>query len=419
MDLASYSPRQLFLLKLSYLGFLLCMIGLPVSPALLSIGSVTLILPAFAMVGVREQLKRFWADKPAFLLSMVFVVHALSFFWTEDKANWLDMVRIKAPLFFTLYSLTVIGPFPRKWVRAGLMLLMVGTFITGTGTVIDYLLHKDQIDLEIQVSKPIKLLFDINHIYFSMIMAVSVFVGIWLYRQKEVLLHRLEGHAMLALALAHVVFLHILTARTGLVAFYAGVFVIGMAYVFLRKKYLLGILLLIGMAGVPVLGYYTVPSLHHRMDNTVEDVNIYFSGGDPNYLSIGTRFESWRSAINIYRDNPLLGVGMADLEPAMYKQYIADGSALCDNNYVLPHNQVIQFMAGFGTLGLLILVAGWFSPFFYRSDTTWLFWAIWVTFSVGMMGESMLERQIGLMLLVLMWMVTRWEPRYPSIEAKQ
>ena len=409
MENVQANSWTLWMERLGLFGFLLCMLGLPISPALLSIGTVAMIVPALASRPPMEQFKRFYKDKAAFFLSLIFVVQVLSFFWTDNTEQFVEHLRIKAPLFFGLYALTVIGPFDKKWLRIGLALFILAAFITGTATMVDYFMHKQQYDLEIEVSKPLPIFFDINHIYFSLLLAFSVFGSFWMFRKREHFFVPAERYLWLALSIAQFAYLHVLTARTGLLGFYAAAFVLFIFYIFQRKKYLIGALILAGFVAAPFLGYKYVPSLQYRVDNTIWDLERYFAGGDPNYLSLGMRFESWKAAWGLFKSNPVGGVAMADLNEEMWDQYIRDGSLLCDNNYILPHNEFIQIAAGLGLLGLLSFGLGWFYPLFQGIKRQgWLFWAFWIVFGFGMLGESVAERQIGVMCIVVMWMTTRW-----------
>lgn len=411
MSTAPTNKRFARLQQICYAGFLLCMCSMPTSAAGLSIGTVVMILPAFASMPLGEQLKRFWGDKPAFFLSLILLLHTISILWTTDTEGWLGQMRIKLPLFFGLYSLAVMGPFSLKWIRIGLLLFLGATFVTGSATVVDYIIHKEQIEMQIQVSKPVHLVFDINHIYYSILLAFSIFAGIWLRTFKQPIWHKSERWVITILVLAHILIIHILTARTGLLAFYVAALVLGIWYLAKQKKYLLAILLVAGIVSLPVVGYFTVSSLKLRIDNTYTDLDQYFRGYDPNYLSIGTRFESWKTAAHLWQEAPVLGVGMADLQSEMWLQYFEDGSALCEENYVLPHNQFIQNLAGLGLLGFLVFAFAWVYPVLRRPrEKAWLFYALWLIVGFGMMGESMMERQLGLMLLVTMWMATRWIP---------
>ena len=390
-------------------GFLLCMASLPISAAGLSIGTVVLVASAFFAKGFREQLRCFAADQPAMLLGLFLVGHLLSIFWTEDWELWVKQCRIRLPLLLAMFALTVHGPFPKKILRWGLFVLLLSAFVSGTATAIDYFLHKEQMDLQISVSKPLKIYFDINHIYFSILLAFSIFGGIWLWLENRSRTWRGERLVLAVLILGNFFFLHLLTARTGLVAFYLACFSVGLVWLLWSKKYLFSLLLVVGLGGSPFLAYHFIPSLQHRIDNTLVDLQVYQNGGDPNFRSLATRLESWEAAWHIFQDHPWTGVGSADLRKEMAIQYQEGGSQLCQKNFILPHSQFLITLAGQGAfMGIWLLVA-WFWPVLRKPmEKSWLFFAFWVIYSFGMLGESLMDRQIGVMFLVICFMLTRW-----------
>ncbi|HHG84900.1 MAG TPA: O-antigen ligase family protein [Bacteroidetes bacterium] len=397
------NPRETWARRLTFLGLMLCMAGLVTSPALLSIGTITMILPAFAALPLREQLRRFFWNKPFLLISLILIVQILSALWTREEqvGAWLEQVKVKLPLLFGLYSVAVMGPFSRKEIRLALIVLLLSVVFIGAGTLVDYILHKEEIDHRIQISKEVQVWLGINHIYFSIISGFSVIAGVWLAQFRQPLRWKFERPVIIGLSLFVFVLMHVLTTRTGLVGLYLTGGLIGFVYVLYQKKYLIGLLAFLFVGSLPVVGYHSVPSFQHRIDNTWMDVSRYFSGKDPNYLSIGTRLESWKTAVNIFRKQPLLGVAMADIKADMTDQYVADKTLLCPENFILPHNQFLRYLAGFGLLGTLPFLIGWFwLPLWKKVPKDWIFWAFWLTFSLAMMGESTLERQVGIMFMV-------------------
>jgi O-antigen ligase len=102
----------------------------------------------------------------------------------------------------------------------------------------------------------------------------------------------------------------------------------------------------------------------------------------------------------------LIGVAMADLQADMTDQYVADKTQLCPENFIKPHNQFIQYLAGLGLLGFVAIVLAWFYPALskkWKKGT--LFWAFWLTYTLAMMGESVMERQVGVCFLVPCFMM--------------
>lgn len=393
----------------SFVGVMVAFGGMTMSPAILSIGIGAMIMPAFIAFPLKVQLRRFWTHKPALFLSLLFFVHLLSGIWTRDTAApiYLDLIKIKAPLFLSAYALAVLGPFPLRWIRLVLMLLLVTTFLTALGTVIDFAINREAINEAIQSSKEIKVWTGINHIYFSILCGFATLSTIWLVRFKVPALFRGEKILIAVLGSANFLFMHIMTTRTGLVGMYITLFVLGVIWVIQEKRYFLGVVAAIFLVMMPLVGYYSIGSFQRRLDNSIVDVTRYFSGKDPNYLSIGTRIESWKAAVHIFQDNPLKGVGMADMKEAMTAQYIKDESRLCPENFIPVHNQFLLNMAGYGVLGFVAFGLGWFYPLFQRRiPRSWLFWGFWILATASMMGESILERQVGINFVTVVFMLS-------------
>lgn len=402
--------REPIIRKVAFAAVLMIMAGSVTSPALLSIGIVLVMLCGLVLMPFKEQIRRFWANKPAVLMSTLFFMQLISGIWTREMNldAWLEEIKIKAPLFLGMYGFAVVGPFSIKQVRIALGLLIIATTLVATVTVVDYLIDPFEIEERIQVSKEMKVWLDTNnHIYFSIVAAFSILGAIWSIMQKGVFLFKYEKWVIGLLAWICFVDMHIMTTRTGLAGLYITIFLMGLFYLIQHRKFLIAISLTLFLISMPVIGYYSVKSFQYRIDNTLFDVKEYFEGSDPNYLSIGTRIESWKTAIHLWQLHPIIGVGMADLHSDMTDQYVRDQTRLCPENFVQPHNQFFQNLAGWGVIGFILLVIAWFYPVFAKSwPKGYLFWAFWLTFSLAMMGESTMERQVGVCFMVTVYMLS-------------
>jgi O-antigen ligase len=402
-------PRENILRRICYAGVLLCMAGMVTSPALLSIGIIVIMASGLLLWPFKTQIRRFWAHKPAVLMSMLVLLELIAGFWTREAAVnlWLEDLTIKAPLLLGMYSLAVLGPFSVKQVRIALAVLLLGTFVVGSGTVLDYIINAEEINHRIQISKEVQVWLGCPHIYFSIVMSFAILGGIWSSMQKETLAFRGDRYILGLIALISFAEMHVLTTRTGLVCLYLTVLTLGLLILLRRRKFLLAFVLVFALGSVPVVGFYTLDSFKHRIENTYMDLTEYFNGKDPNYLSIGTRFESWKTAVNLWRSHPLIGVSKADLDADMTDQYVVDKTKLCPENFQQPHNQFLENLAGLGLVGLLVLCLAWFYPVLSKAwPKDLIFWAFWLNYSFAMMGESTLERQVGVGFLVPVFMLT-------------
>ncbi len=408
-EVLSLQKNERFLHHLSYGGIIVCMAGLVTSPALLSLGVVLIMLAGLALLPLREQWRRFVAHKPAIFFSILVLLQLFSGLWTRDVSlhGWLEELKIKAPLFLGMYGLAVLGPFSVQKVRIAWLVLLAATFLVGSGTVVDYVLHSAEINERIKVSKEIEVWLGCNHIYFSIVMAFAILSNLWSIGQPGQLLFK--GDKWLIGIICGLCFLemHVLTTRTGLVGLYLTLVIVGLILLLKQRKFLLALGLIMALTAVPVAGYVGLASFRHRIDNTVMDVTEYFQGKDPNYLSIGTRLESWKTAFHLWQSHPIKGVGMADLKPDMTDQYVKDDTKLCPENFQLPHNQFIQNLAGWGIVGFLLLTLAWFYPVFSKSwPKSIIFWVFWLNYTLAMMGESTMERQVGIGFLIPCYMLS-------------
>ncbi|MCB9232436.1 MAG: O-antigen ligase family protein [Bacteroidia bacterium] len=390
--------------NLAWFGLLVALVGLTWSNALLSVGSVIVILAGFLAGNPLKTSRIFFKNKPALLLSLIFLIHLLAYFWTQNSEAWLKDISIKLPLPFMLFSLTVLPAFSRRQIQLLLLWLLALTAVTGGLTMINYLLHFNEINEMVVESREIRIISGRNHLYFSIIGALSVWAGIWLWLNRAADQSKWISRVVLVLTLLVFVQVHVLAARTGLLAMYASFGVVGSIWLASRKKWAL----LLGMAGVlliiPITGYLYVPSLHNRVENTFEDLDRYLYDDYINYYSVSMRLEALETAFDLFENEPFHGVGLADLHERMREQYVENDSSLFPENRVLPHNQFVEYLAGLGLLGFLVFVVGFFSPLFdsqYRKSL--LFISFWVIFLFAMQAESLLERQVGVFLVGLYW----------------
>ena len=428
---ATTKNKELWPTWIAFIGVAGATIGLTTSPAITSIGTFLFILagcvlwPLVRLIETRRESnpvktfllngwKRFWGNKAAFFMVLLFLLHIIAGLYTHDKGAWIEDIRIKLPFFLVPLSFSFLPYFSPRQLRILAWILVLSVVNIAIGTAINYYLNKVEIDAFIAESRPMPIFLGMSHIYFSFILAFAVVVGFWLFRQQTLPVHlksnlfwKVEKWAAIILSTFNLFALHLFTARTGLVAFYLALGGFVLLYYLGKKKYLIACLLIAGVALGPVIGYFSLSSLKNRVDNTVMDIRSYFNGEDPNYLSISMRMEALKTAWHIVEAHPLFGVGVADLEAEMENQYIRDGSCLISKNWVMPHNQFILFLAGLGIIGLLLFMivcaVPWLDATYRNSGLFLIFWMLMLS---AMMAESLLERHVGITFFVFFWFLT-------------
>lgn len=402
---------------LAFAGSMLISASLTTSRAILSIGML-LVLVAAAMQwlqkGRNQSLRTPWLIAA---FASIFGLFLGSVLITEDLNRWALDLQVKLPMIAIPLAYGLLPAF-RNWQYA--LIAATGLFVNSLIAALSLGIHLSTLgSLEAfwQSDAYIPILTDINHIYFSVILAFSVLMGFYLFRKKTHFFFPNERWLLLAFSVLGLVCLHILKSRTGVLSFYAG---LGGMLLFtdIRQqigKWAMGLSLL---AGLVAILYLNVPFFQQRLSGSVADALQYSRPeSQRRYSSISLRFKAWESAWKIYRQAPFLGTGSADIETQMIRQYRHDGFSARRSLWLdSVHNQYLESLAGSGLVGLsLLLLLLVFPIFFIRIPHPEVLAAFIAVVGCAMLTESFLERQIGIGFFVVgvMLITAQGRERFP------
>ncbi len=396
-------------------GCLLICLGFPlfaVTPAFLSIGTV---ICAFAVFegNILQNLKKLLSP-PSLLFTILWIGLLASGLYSDDIGLWNDRLSRKLTLVLLPLGMVSITALSKKQVWYIFFFFNCVISFFAVASAIHYFQDFEAINASMIESKsvpvwPIKN--GVSHIYFGVLTSFSVINSVFFFlnEKTKVLFHR-DRIVMCALAVLNIVIIHILSARTGLVALYGGLGVLVLHWVWQHRKKKVVWLLLIALPLLPIAAYYTVPSFQNKIINSVRDIEINRAGGDINHRSFSMRLEAWKMGINIIKRNPIIGVGAGDLDNEMHAEYNRTHSVLWKENRVLPHNQFIENAVQMGIpYGLFLLVVV-FYPLLRYKKTSPLLWACAFMFFCAMCFESILERQIGVVLFPFVYFLGGFLP---------
>lgn len=101
-----------------------------------------------------------------------------------------------------------------------------------------------------------------------------------------------------------------------------------------------------------------------RLLYAIRDIEMYFSG-EQHVTSLGLRFEMWRGAFIVFKDNPWVGVGLEEYPAAIKKlQELGVIRTLSDMN-MHPHNDILNALVNRGSVGGFTLLLLYFVPLAY------------------------------------------------------
>lgn len=373
-------------------GAYVLILGLFVSPMLISLGG-SILLVGSVLTWKNKEIKLL-INPSSLLLILFFLLSLCSFFYSSNHVMYLNKITVKIP--YILLPLVFLNNklLSSDNLRKVLIFFSVAAFIVGSISFGNYLIHFKEINAEILHSKPIPILFDrINHIYFSVILAFSVWVSLFLWQTEK-------GEykvVYLFVFLGGLVFLHTICSRTGLAAFYFSCLAAIIWLMYEKRKVILGMATSISIGVIAILSIIFIPSLHNRFENTIEDIKKISNNENPNYYSIAMRVEAIKVSWLIFKNNPLLGVGEGDLDDVIQSEYTAKNSILTEENRKLPHNQFIQTMCTIGIVGFVVLLILFIMPFYKQNmRKNFLFLMFLMTIFISCQVESVLERQVGI-----------------------
>ena len=166
--------------------------------------------------------------------------------------------------------------------------------------------------------------------------------------------------------------------------------------IFRHKKVWLAAVLFILMIALPVISYYTLPSVKLRTHEVVYELQSYQLNQDPNGKSIAQRFVYWNVAWDIFKTSPVIGIGTGDVEDAFNAYYSTHPNLLQKQYQHRAHNQYLTFLLTFGIVGLLFFIVIVFYPLFYKRKYLDYFYIVFfIAFALSLLTEDTLETQAG------------------------
>ena len=364
-----------------------------------SIGMVGVALTGLIYAAVYRRVAN-WQQWPVFgSLMLVFLLHLLGGLNTDAinlSKYGRDMV-LQLPFLALVVGFWLLPALPGRYLRRLWQLLIGLTVLAAVGASVNYGLHFREINELYLHSKVMPT--EPDHIRFSLIITLAIAAGALLLVNTA---GQLRGrYLMIGAIVVLAFFLHLLAVRSGEMTFYA---LGGLAVIWLvvrerqwkRAGGLLVILLLL-----PTFSYVAFPTFRNKLYNTQEDVSKVRESSSGKHFSIAARVYSYRTALAVWRDNKLVGVGKPDLPNEMARRYAVIYPDLTPEFYILPHNQYLYNLAAYGALGLLVFCVGLFYPAWWaRRKPAPLLLAQYVIIALSFLVEYTLETQIGLAFVV-------------------
>ena len=405
-------------------------VGLLFAPFLLSIcmfASVALTLFRLDVVpriklsirrGLQADWKTFWKAPDFWILMGFFLLTFWGFWQVQDEAYWMSRFRIKLPFLVLPFAFWSFPKLSRRTLDGLLYWMVLLLTLTSIGVLINYLADYEAINKAIQQGQPVPL--PCNHVRFSLMLAFGVLVSLFLYFEKFTWRYQWERPLLLGTAIFLFAFIHFLSVRTGMVIIYATLFFLILRYIWLSKRYLLGLGLIAVMAASPVIAYQTMPSLRAKVDYVKYDLFMYRHGQELTILSDAARWVSLEIGWDIFKTQPVIGVGVPNLKQEVMQRYDDRFPDLAVENRKMPHNQYLSMMGATGIVGTLLFLGIFLIPIFYNKNyQSWLLLGFYISIGLSFMVENTIENAMGLGFYIFYLLLLFLRFRKPGVSTSE
>jgi O-antigen ligase len=363
--------------------------------ASISISTVILLISSLSQKDIVAQLKRTFSSIYWWCftgMAFVYILWDPIFIGTDEK-YW-PLLQVKAVFLFWPLIFHLHPPVRSKAQLFCYYFFMGAISLTALGSTIYYLSHFDEVQLLIKQSKSVPVV--INHVRYSLMVVFGVFLGIILRKKKLFIWNeKVEKAILIGQIIFLIIFIHIMSVRSGLAAFYivAGIYIL--QQLFISKQYKRGIAILAFLLLGPVMAYTVLPSFRTKVANTLEDLDQTGQVERANNYSLVGRLYSYKVGFSNFKDSPLVGVGPAGIKKKTDQKYGALYPVITKR--IMPHNQFIHWLSSLGIIGLILMSVLFFTPLFMERNSVKrpVLFIQYTIVTISFLVEGTLETQYG------------------------
>lgn len=363
---------------------------------------VLLTYVALILVIFRDKIAEFgwrsWLDQlsrinPALLsLVVIFFITLIGLWNSENASHWLSRFRIRLPLLampVIFYYLPSEVKFWKPYILKCILAICVGyTFGVLINSWWDHTFFIQRVVAGSSIQTPMQ-----DHVRFAQFIGMMSIVGLWEgIRLKDSFIT--VGSVLLAVAL------HFIAVRSGLLILY-----IGLVSIYLLKwreiSWHIKGLVFISLILFPIIAVQNIESLKSKWYYTKWDMSQLKAGNVSDY-SDGGRFVSYMVGWDIFKKNPLFGVGPGDMDDVVKERFRTQFPEVKEAKQ--PHNQFLHTAASSGIIGLLIFsfVLFWSINYAFQKHNYGLFLII-ICSICAFMVEASLETARATAMIAYFW----------------
>lgn len=387
--------------QLVFYSMLFMLLFLFTSRALLSVSLILFLFFTCFHKKFNEQFKTFLKNPFLIGMSLLFFIPFVSGLWSADQHMWLRFVRIKLPLLFLPLAFAGNWQLSSKQWRWVAYVFLFLVFAGCCWSLWQYaqntsLLHKEYLKAKI-FSTPL----DNDHVRFSLLACIAIVCAVVVIHKT---MQKITRFILAGACIFFIVYLHILSARTGLIAFYIFILLGIFYFIFLLKKIKWVAALLVLMMAMPVAAWFLLPTFQNRIRYNFYDLsnvsqNKYAPGSND-----GSRILSLKAGWYVLKQHPF-GVG-GDVVNKTFAWYDANTPyKIPESQKLFPSSEVLMYAGFAGWIGMFLFFLSMALPLFQRTKKYFFWFTLNLIMAFSFLFDIGLEAQFGVFIyaFIILW----------------
>ena len=377
-----------------FILMIIMMAALFFSRAVLSAGIIAFTTVSIFHPDLKKHILHFFASPLLWGMSLLFILPLVSGLWSEDKKEWLEIIRVKLPLLILPFAFA--GPIhfsKKQWEWLATIFIALITVAT-LWSMFQYLSDVSAINTSYLSAKSIVTPLENDHVRFSWLVSAGVLMagGLVFQNWKE---HKLIYYLLALFAAWLIVYLHILAARTGLFSFYIIMLGLAIGLIVKKVKRQYGLALLFLLVLLPIVAYKIVPTFQNRVKYFLYDSGYFIKSNYRPQSTDAVRVISLKAGWNVMQKNPVAGVGFGDVMNNSRDWYEKNYDEMIESDKIYPSSEWIMYGAGCGWPGILLFSFVMMIPFWVKTGNRFLWWLMNATAAFSFLFDIGLEVQFG------------------------
>lgn len=378
--------------KLHYLLALLIAFTLP-------FGKLTPLFIALFLINwlvegkLKDKVRTIFANKFAITFILFYVIHIVGLIYTKNMKSGLFDLEVKMSLLIFPLILSS-KPLTKKVVQQVFIAFIVGLLYASL-----YMLSRS---FSLFFLKGENTFFYqdfsvlVHSSYIAMYMNVAIVWLIFEIFKKDTTKKILKSYTSTLVILFFSSIIILLSSKSGILTLFVILVSAVIYYIFIKKKYLIGLVVGSSIFLGLFLVYNFVPQVKLRVDNFV--IAVTSKNNTKTLDSTSVRMLIWESSNQIIKNNFIIGVGTGDAKDALNKEYEKKGINNALKLNFNAHNEFYQVFISLGIIGFVLLLMHLFYPFIHSFKIKDYFYGIFLLIIIfNFFSESMLETKAGVM----------------------